>query len=161
MEQTYFRWRREYGGLQVDQARRLKELEQENTKLKRDGEPEPGQSGTEGPRLGKLLSPERRRIATTHAQGEAWVDGAAGVPVGQPATRHAALSSVTARRRRCTHAGDHPACQPVRQLWVAPDHGVAEASWLAGWQGPRRVYLASRRAEGTAEAEATRPVVAQ
>ncbi len=35
MEQTYFRWRKEYGGLQVDQAKRLKELEQENAKLKR------------------------------------------------------------------------------------------------------------------------------
>jgi putative transposase len=34
-EQAYYRWRKEYGGLQVDQARRLKELEQENTKLKR------------------------------------------------------------------------------------------------------------------------------
>jgi putative transposase len=33
--QTYYRWRKEYGGLQVDQARRLKELEQENAKLKR------------------------------------------------------------------------------------------------------------------------------
>src|ERR1700716_3551972 len=34
-EQTYYRWRKEYGALQVDQARRLKELEQENSKLKR------------------------------------------------------------------------------------------------------------------------------
>ncbi len=34
-EQTYYRWRKEYGGLQVDQAKRLKELEQENAKLKR------------------------------------------------------------------------------------------------------------------------------
>ena len=34
-EQIYHRWRKEYGGLQVDQARRLKELEQENAKLKR------------------------------------------------------------------------------------------------------------------------------
>jgi putative transposase len=34
-EQTYYRWRKEYGGLQVDQARRLKELEQGNAKLKR------------------------------------------------------------------------------------------------------------------------------
>jgi transposase-like protein len=34
-EQTYYRWRKEFGGLQVDQARRLKELEQENAKLKR------------------------------------------------------------------------------------------------------------------------------
>jgi putative transposase len=34
-EQTYYRWRKEYGGLQVDQAKRLKELEHENAKLKR------------------------------------------------------------------------------------------------------------------------------
>ena len=34
-EQTYYRWRKEYGDLQVDQARRLKDLEPENRKLKR------------------------------------------------------------------------------------------------------------------------------
>ena len=34
-EQSYYRWRREYGGLKVEQARRLKELEQENARLKR------------------------------------------------------------------------------------------------------------------------------
>jgi transposase-like protein len=34
-EQTYYRWRREYGGLRLDQAKRLKELERENTRLKR------------------------------------------------------------------------------------------------------------------------------
>jgi transposase-like protein len=32
---TYYRWRKEYGGMRVDQARRLKELEQENTRLKK------------------------------------------------------------------------------------------------------------------------------
>lgn len=32
---TYYRWRKEYGGLGLDQARRLKELEQENSRLKR------------------------------------------------------------------------------------------------------------------------------
>jgi len=34
-DQTYYRWRKEYGGLQVSQARRLKELEKENGRLKR------------------------------------------------------------------------------------------------------------------------------
>ena len=34
-EQTYYRWRKEYGGMRVEQARRLKELEKENTRLKR------------------------------------------------------------------------------------------------------------------------------
>ncbi len=34
-DQTYYRWRKEYGGLRVDQARRLKELEKENARLKK------------------------------------------------------------------------------------------------------------------------------
>jgi putative transposase len=34
-EQSYYRWRREYVGLKVDQARRLKELEAENVRLRR------------------------------------------------------------------------------------------------------------------------------
>ena len=33
--QTYYRWRKEYGGMRVEQARRLKELEKENTQLKK------------------------------------------------------------------------------------------------------------------------------
>lgn len=34
-EQTYYRWRKEYGGLRLDQAKRLKELERENLRLRR------------------------------------------------------------------------------------------------------------------------------
>ena len=34
-EQTYYRWRREYGGMRVEQAKRLKELEKENGRLKK------------------------------------------------------------------------------------------------------------------------------
>jgi len=34
-EQTYYRWRKEFGGMQVSQARRLKELEKENGRLKK------------------------------------------------------------------------------------------------------------------------------
>ena len=34
-EQTYYRWRKEYGGMRINQAKRLKELEKENTRLKR------------------------------------------------------------------------------------------------------------------------------
>jgi putative transposase len=39
-DKSYYRWWREYGGLKVDQARRLKQLEKENARLKRlVGEP--------------------------------------------------------------------------------------------------------------------------
>ena len=34
-EQTYYRWREEYGGMRVEQAKRLQELEKENTRLKK------------------------------------------------------------------------------------------------------------------------------
>ena len=34
-EQTFYRWRREYGGLRMDQAKRLKQMETENTRLRR------------------------------------------------------------------------------------------------------------------------------
>ncbi|MCK4430037.1 MAG: transposase [Candidatus Aminicenantes bacterium] len=34
-EQTYYRWRKDYGGMRVDQAKRLKELELENSRLKK------------------------------------------------------------------------------------------------------------------------------
>ncbi len=34
-DQTYYRWRREYGGMKTNQARRFKELERENARLKR------------------------------------------------------------------------------------------------------------------------------
>ena len=34
-EQTYYRWRKEYGGMKIEQARKLKELEKENARLKK------------------------------------------------------------------------------------------------------------------------------
>jgi len=34
-EQTYYRWKKKFGGLRIDQAKRLKELEKENSRLKR------------------------------------------------------------------------------------------------------------------------------
>ncbi len=34
-DQTYYKWRKEYGGMRVDQAKRLKEVEQENSRLKK------------------------------------------------------------------------------------------------------------------------------
>jgi transposase-like protein len=34
-EQTYYKWRKEYGGMRINQAKRLKELEQENSRLKK------------------------------------------------------------------------------------------------------------------------------
>ncbi|MEL6546982.1 MAG: IS3 family transposase [Myxococcota bacterium] len=70
-EQTYYRWRREYGGLKVDQAKRLKELEKENQRLRK------AVSDLTLDKLilseaskGKLLSPDRRRACVDHVTKE-------------------------------------------------------------------------------------------
>ena len=64
-EVTYYRWRQEYGGLKSDQVKRLKDLEAENTRLRRAVsdltlEDDPGLGCA-----GKLLSPARRRACMT------------------------------------------------------------------------------------------------
>ncbi len=61
-EQTYYRWRKEYGGLKTDQARRMKDLEEgEPAAAPRDLRPDAGQAHLGGGGAGKLLSPARRR----------------------------------------------------------------------------------------------------
>ena len=90
-EQTYYRWRKEYGGLRLDQAKRLKELEKENTRLKKlvadqaldnailkevsSGNSEPG---PETPRSGACLPRARRlRASGLPGAGAAEIDAAA------------------------------------------------------------------------------------
>ena len=67
-EQTYYRWRKEYGGLRLDQAKRLKALERENTQLKKLVGPGARPRDSERGDLGKLLSPPRRRQAVAHVR---------------------------------------------------------------------------------------------
>jgi putative transposase len=67
--QTFYCWRKEFGGLKLDQAKRLKELEKENAKLKRlVAELSQEKTDSGGCSGGKLLSPERRRGAVEHAR---------------------------------------------------------------------------------------------
>ncbi|MDH4291777.1 MAG: IS3 family transposase [Dehalococcoidia bacterium] len=68
-QQTYYRWRKEYGGLRIEQARKLKNLEKENARLKKlvadlalDNAILKRGSG------GKLLSPSRKRKIIIHIQ---------------------------------------------------------------------------------------------
>jgi len=66
-EQTYYRWRNQFGGLKADDAKRLKDLEEENSTLKRllaDAELE--KAALKEIARGKLLSPERRHAAVHH-----------------------------------------------------------------------------------------------
>ena len=61
-DHTFYRWRQQYGGLRIDQARRLREMEAENGRTQACGSgPDVGQPDSEGGSTGKLLSPARRR----------------------------------------------------------------------------------------------------
>ncbi|WP_310106425.1 IS3 family transposase [Sphingomonas sp. BE138] len=61
-EQTYYRWRKEYGGLKTDQARRMKDLEKENLRLRRAiSDLTLDKLILQEAAPGKLLSPARRR----------------------------------------------------------------------------------------------------
>ena len=63
-EQTCYRWRKEYGGLRLNQAKRLKVLEKENARLKKlVADLVFGQADSKGSFLGKLLGPAKRRRA--------------------------------------------------------------------------------------------------
>ena len=68
-EQTYYRWRKEYGGLRTDQAHRLKELERENVRLKRLVADLPlDKAMLQEAALGKTVSPAARRKSVTHVR---------------------------------------------------------------------------------------------
>ena len=95
-DQTYYRWRREYGGLKTDQAKRLKELERENGRLKQlvaelsldkamlqEVSRETTESAAEA-RSGAHATGLLRRLSTAGVQG------------AHPATRHAAVSAAGA-----------------------------------------------------------------
>ena len=64
-EQTYYRWRKEYGGLDTTQARKLKELDTPETP---GGRSVVGQRHSEGGALKKVISPDRRRQAVEQVQ---------------------------------------------------------------------------------------------
>ncbi|WP_375244200.1 IS3 family transposase [Sphingomonas parapaucimobilis] len=66
-EQTYYRWRKEYGGLKTDQARRMKDLEKENVRLRRAiSDVTLDKLILQEAAPGKLLSPARRRRCIDH-----------------------------------------------------------------------------------------------
>jgi Transposase len=66
-EQTYYRWRNQFGWLKTDDAKRLKDLERENATLRRLlAAAELEKDELKEIARGKLLSPERRRAAVRH-----------------------------------------------------------------------------------------------
>jgi transposase-like protein len=75
-EASFYRWRTEYGGLKVDQARRMKELERENARLKRAvARPrrKPSCRGRLGPHTLRFGTPTRARRHVGHLSHDPWI----------------------------------------------------------------------------------------
>ena len=70
-EVTYYRWRQEFGGLKSDQVKRLRDLETENSRLRRAiADLTLDKQILTGGSSGKLLSPARRRVCIEHVRRE-------------------------------------------------------------------------------------------
>ena len=155
-EQTYYRWRKEYGGLRTDQAKRLKELEKENARLKRLlADAELDKAILKGGRLGKLLSPAKRRQAVEYVRDALGRD----CVTERRACR--VLEQPRSTQRRCRHVpSDEPRLittnrrtgDGVRPVRLPPGDGAIASGGLAGESQTCRADLAPRRTKSAAEA---------
>ncbi len=129
-EQTYHRWRAQFGGMQANDVKRLKELERENAQLKRlVADKESGEPRVAGDFAGKLVSPSRRRAAVLMLQDRLGLS----------------------ERRACRYVGQHHSTQR-REPCVARDDGalrgrLREISMERPRWGYRRAH-ATLRGEG-------------
>jgi putative transposase len=84
-EQSYYRWRRDYGGLRLDQAKRLKDRTGKRASEKGGLGADAGQADPEGGARGKILSPSRRRDCVEHVRSQAAIsERRACAVIGQP-----------------------------------------------------------------------------
>ncbi|MCW4352588.1 IS3 family transposase [Hoyosella sp. YIM 151337] len=130
---TLYNWRKQYGGMKADDAKRLKELDAENKRLKRLlAEAELEKDALREIGQGKLVSPAAKRRAVTMLQ----------------------LRLGCSQRFACLVVGQHRSTQrkpPAQATPADPDSGVRE--WLRDWakSHPRKGYRrawAALRAEG-------------
>ena len=166
-EVTYHRWRNEFGGLKLDQVRRLKELEQENARLRRAVSDltldkmilSEAMRGTEGPRseTDEPLAPPR--------EGRAGLQDprrlrAPGVPGPRPAAVDPAAAAQGARRRGPADGRHRRARDDLRPLRLPPDHRAAQAGGVGREQEAGRAHLAARGAQGAEETAEAGPALA-
>ncbi|WP_414651597.1 MULTISPECIES: IS3 family transposase [Hyphomonas] len=128
-EQTFYRWRKEYGGLRVGQAKRMKEIEKENARLRRAvSDLTLDNQILKEVVPGKVLSPSRKRVAVDHVVEEL------GVSV----------------RRACRVVGQHRSTQR-REKTPRHDEGALTAAIISlaerfGRYGYRRITALLREA---------------
>ncbi len=168
-EVTYYRWRKTYADVGKPEARRLRELEKENARLKKlvaDLSPKATTSSAntfaEGGRAGKVLSPARKREAVAHVQRQLGVsERRACRVVGQPRSTHrytperpaqdrALVARLLQLSRQHPRYGYRRAWAVLRgQGWAVNKKRVHRLWREAGLQVPQKAQ--KRRRAGTGE----------
>ncbi|MCX7414873.1 MAG: IS3 family transposase [Planctomycetia bacterium] len=134
-EQTYYRWKKKFGGLRIDQAKRLKDLEKENARLKRLlADAELDKAILREAAFGKLLSPAKRRRAVEHVRDALGRD--------RLSERRACLVLGQHRntQRRQRHVTDDEPRLVTRIVWLACEYGrygYRRITALLHWEGWR------------------------
>ena len=160
--QTYYRWRKEYGGLKVVQAKRLKELEKENTRPEAVGSGAcSGEAGAAGCSTGKLLSPERRRCAVERAWEQHGLSERHACRLLRPWRGDTTIGADSSGGRGCSDPSDHCPGSEVRAIWLPEDRGTAAGCRLASGQGSGAADLAAGGAESAAKTKAAKTAVAE
>ena len=117
-EQTYYRWRKEYGGLRLNQAKRLKVLEKENARLKKlVADLSFGQADPKGSFLGKLLGPAKRKRAVV------WVRERLGAERVSERRACQVLGQARSTQRRERHIPDDEARLVAEMVELATHYG--------------------------------------
>ena len=121
-EQTYYRWRKEYGGLRLDQAKRLKELERENTRLKKLV----ADQALDNMILKEVASETSEPVPATPGRGACAAPagrlGAAGLPSAQSGAVNTPASAGRSGRRTPVGRAPHRVGHAVWAVWVSTHH---------------------------------------
>jgi putative transposase len=117
-EQTYHRWRNQFGGMKADDAKRLKELERENARLKRIVAQGARDRRLAGDLPGKLVGPSRRRRAVEMLQERLGVS----------------------QRRACAIVGQHRSTQRHQPALADPDRDLRQRLRCFARRHPRWGY---------------------
>lgn len=148
-EQTYYRWRKESGGLKLEQARRLKELEKEYSRPKRLAAELSLEKQILQDVAGGNCKPRAAELRSTGCLTGVRDLRAPRVSAARTMARDSALYADGTQRRRRADPSDRRTVQPIRVLWASADRRAATQRRLGRGQGPGRAHLAPRGAQST------------
>jgi transposase-like protein len=161
-EQTYYRGRKEYGGMKVEQAKCLKDPEKENTRLKKlvaDLSLDNAILKRGGP--GKLLSPSKRHKMVTYVCEKYHVSERRACRAAEQARTTQRNAPVAPYEKAQITGRIIQLANPVWSIRVPNDHRAAAGGWVEGESQTGGADLAEGRTQGPEQTAQTGTVVAE